>query len=52
MLAIAFAVVGTTDLLFAQLMMAQRRVKVAKILAAFGAVSLGLALTFFVRAHA
>lgn len=51
MVAIAFAVVGFSDLVLAQLMMARRQRKIAKILAAFGAVALGLSAAFLFFAN-
>lgn len=49
--AIAFAVVGFSDLAIAQLMMARKQAKIAKILAAFGAAALGLAAAFLFLAN-
>lgn len=51
MVAIAFAVVGFSDLLIAQLMMARRRVRIARVMAAMGALALGLAATFLFLAN-
>lgn len=51
MFAIAFAVVGFSDLVIAQLMMARRQARAAKILAAFGAIALGLSAAFLFLAN-
>ncbi|MBE2186593.1 MAG: hypothetical protein IAE99_07450 [Rhodothermales bacterium] len=51
MVAIAFAVVGFSDLVIAQLMMARRQARAAKILAAFGAIALGLSAAFLFLAN-